>query len=302
MNAIILFSYASIHSLDDVESFYHHLFHGNVKEESKNRGLTMYKSLVTCDQLGSNTKRIGEALTRRLQTSTGEEWNFYIGNKHISPFVDDAVNQSIKDGAKRIVTLALTPFYSRTGTEMYEKQVLKSLDEQGYPDIPVTHIPPFYNNDAVVNVLSKRLNDAIHWLPENVRDKADVIFTAHSMPGKPGAHKTFIDQYTQMARRLMNTAKMSNYHIAYRSGGNHPQQWLGPDFSDVMKDIADKDSEAVIVCELLSMLANAEAIQELGEEGKSLANQLGLKFVQTEYPNDSDDFVTALHQHILQEV
>lgn len=302
MNAIILFSYANIHSIDDIEPFYNHLFHGNVQENSLQRGQEMFKSLATCDPLASNTRRIGEALVRRLHDSTGEEWRYYIGNKHIYPFVNDAIRQCIKDDAQRIITMALTPLYSRTGTEVYEKQVVKSLNEQNHSDIPVVHITPFYNNDAMIDVLSSRLDDAIHWLSQDVRDKAEVIFTAHSMPGKPEAHQKFIDQYKTLAERLINRTKINQYHIAYRSGGPYPQRWLEPDILDAIQKVADKNGKAIIVCELLSMIANSEAIHELGHEGKTLAHQLGMEYVQTEYLNDSDDFITALQHHILKEI
>lgn len=302
MNAIILFSYANLHSIDDIEPFYHHIFHGNVKEDSVARGRHMYESVGTCDPLASNTRRIGEALVRRLKESTGEQWTFYIGNKHIAPFISDAVQACLKDGAKRIVTLGLTPFASRTGTEVYERKVVQVLDNQGYSHIPVKHISPFFNDEMVIDVLSSRLNDAINWLPECVRDQAEVIFTAHSMPGRPEAHQVFIDQYTILAQRLIETTEMSSYHLAYRSQGAHPQIWLEPNVLDVIKQIGENNGQAVVICELLSVIANAEAISELGEDSKHLANQLGMDFVQTEYLNDSDDFMQALFQHVFHEV
>src|SRR5690625_2546739 len=180
MNALILFSYANIHSLDDIEPFYEHIFHGNVKASSLERGFKMYRSLATCDPLAPNTERIGKSLIRRLEHLTDEEWQFYIGNKHIEPFVEDAVKQCLKDGARRIVTLALTPFYSRTGIEMYEKEVIKNLKKQNAENISLLHIPPFYYDPNIIDVFSDRLQHAIHWLPKSLRNEANVIFTAHS--------------------------------------------------------------------------------------------------------------------------
>ena len=298
MNAIIIFSYASIRTMDEVEPFYQHLSHGNVKKEALNRGEEMFGALGTCDPLASNTNRIGTSLVRRLEQSTGEAWAYYIGNKHIAPFVEDAVQESIRDGANHIYTLSLTPFYTRTGSEWYEKQVKKAVADT----LPVTAVPPFYAHPGVVEALARRLHDAIYWLPEDRREEAEVIFTTHSMPGTPEAHGSFISQYKQLAEQLMKTMSLKNYHLAYRSSGGHGQRWLEPDILDTIQEVADKGAKTVIVSELLSVIANAEAIRERGTEAKTLAEKLGMMFVQTEYLNDSDEFLHALADHILQEL
>lgn len=302
MNALILFSYANIHSIDDVKPFYKHIFHGNVKESSLQRGMKMYRSLATCDPLAPNTERIGKSLIRRLKQLTGEEWQFYIGNKHIEPFVEDAVKQCLKDGARRIVTLALTPFYSRTGIEMYEKEVIKNLKKQNAENISLLHIPPFYYDPNIIDVFSDRLQHAIHWLPKSLRNEANVIFTAHSMPGRPEAHQVFIQQFKTLSERLIATTAINKYYLAYRSQGDYPQIWLEPNVLSVIKNIAKNGGKAIVVCELLSVIANAEAITELNVESKTLAEDLGMYYVQTEYLNDSDDFLTALSQYVFQKL
>lgn len=298
MNALLLFSYATINSMDDIKPFYEHLYHGPVPEDKLSQVKNAFQEIGTRDPLGSNTKRIGEALTRRLEAVTGEKWKYYIGNKHIFPFVDDAVDQCVNDGVSMIATLALTPFYSRTGTQFYEKQVLQALEKKKLSEIPLKHVPSFSNCDAFVHMMYERLDDALHWFPESVRENTEVVFTAHSMPGTPKAHQTFIEQYTTLANNIATRANVKQHHIAYRSGKSSSQRWLEPDVLDVIDEIAQKGAKAVVVCELLSIIANTEAIHELGNEARQHARQLGLAFVQTEYINDSEAFITALITHI----
>lgn len=293
MNALLLFSYANINSMDDIESFYMSLSHGSVSKETLNNGKNMFQSLGTSDPLGTNTRRIGKALTEKLQQITGETWKYYIGNKHIYPFVDDAIDQCVKDGVEQIFTLSLTPFYSRTGTEFYEKQAVKALQKRSQY-VKITHVTPFYQHASFVNVMQNRLSDAIHWLPKQLREEAVVIFTAHSMPGTEKAHMNFIRQYQSLAQTLAATTKLKEYFLAYRSRGSQPERWLEPDVLDVIKDIASTGVKAVIVCELLSVIANAEAVRELGSDAKKTAYKHGMFFVQTEYVNDSYDFINAL--------
>jgi len=87
MNALIIFSYATIKSLDDIESFYTHLSHGRPSQTMIDRGYQLFRSIGTCDPLAATTKRIGQALINRLQTETKTEWKFYVGGKHTYPFI-----------------------------------------------------------------------------------------------------------------------------------------------------------------------------------------------------------------------
>lgn len=302
MNALIIFSYANVHSLDDIKPFYKHIYRGNLDESSLAKGRTMYESIGTCDPLGSTTRRIGKSLVRRLENLTDDQWEFYVANKHIKPFVKDAVDQCIDDGAKRIITLALTPFYSRTGTEAYEREVREQLASLGHENITLKHIPPFYDDQGIRGVFADRLKSAVHWIPKNLQQETEIIFTSHSMPGRPEAHETFIKQFNSLATHLAKQTHIKKYHLAYRSQGDYPQIWLEPNVLDVMKQLAKSGAKAVVIAELLSVIANAEAITELGVQGKSLADELALTFVQTEYLNDSDDFMYHLTNYIFNQL
>ena len=67
MNALILFSYSHIQSLDDIPTFYHHLSHGRATDTMVERGERLFRSLGTPDPLTTVTRRIGRALVWRLR-------------------------------------------------------------------------------------------------------------------------------------------------------------------------------------------------------------------------------------------
>ncbi|WP_060209951.1 ferrochelatase [Sporosarcina koreensis] len=291
MNAVILFSYGHLTSIDDLEPFYKHLLRKHYSEASLERGKELFKSLGTPDSLTSITKRIGRALSKQLSDQTGEQWMFYIGAKHSPPFVEDAVQQCAMEGVTRILTVPLTPLASITGTKVYEREVEKAAEGTG---IDVLHLGAYGGKQLFVDVLVTRLYDAIEWLPQEVKGQTTVVFTAHSMPGVDRVHSEFIEQYKTLASSLCNAAGVEDYRIAYRSGGPSPQKWLGPDVLEVIADEADEGRKAIVACELLSIIANAEVIQEIGREAKQFAHSRQMDFVQTDYLNDGFDFVECL--------
>lgn len=299
MQAIILFSYSSIQSIDDIKPFYDHLTYGQATSATYERGLRLFHSIGKADPLGLVTRRIGRALVSRLEHETEEKWRFYIGTKHSSPFVEDAVKQALQDGANRIYTLSLTPLYSKTGTRVYERTVVNTVEKLDKRGIDMTHIPALYHQDPLSDLLADRLENAIHWLPRELRDEAEIIFTSHSMPGNEKTQHDFIRQFEGLATNIIEKSSLKSYRLAYCSATSGKQPWLGPDILDVVRQVKKEGKRAVIVSELLSIIENAEAIQEIGRDAKKLAHSLDMAFVQTEYLNDSFDFVQFLVDYVL---
>lgn len=294
VHAIILYSYATLTSIDDVGDFYRHIMHSYATEEVIKQGKNNFKKIGMSDPLSSTTKRLGRILVQRLEKETGEEWKYYIGNKHTFPFVKDAIEQCVKDGAEKIIAIPTTPIHAKTGTELYHKQAKKAL-KQLSSNIPLILLTDYYKEELFIDMMAERLKDAYGWLSEDSRKNTEIIFTSHSLPGSTEKNRDFITQYEYLANKLMEKLPEAiPYSLAYRSAGPDKDVWLGPDILDVMKERADKGAKAFVCCELLSIIANVEVIQEVGMDAHRLTEELNVDFVQTEYINDHYDFVEFL--------
>lgn len=295
MNALILFNYGSLHSLDDVTPFYKHVLHGHVTEEFLEKGYELFRSLGTADPLTSISRRAGREIAAILERNTGEQFKVYFGNKHSAPLIKEATAQAVADNAKEIMTLTLSPLHSKTGVRVYEQSVRNTLRKLNAEHIPLTHVSGYYDDERFMNVMVDRLRTAIRWFPQSIRQQSEIFFTVHSMPGTAETHQEFIAQYEYLATNLIEMAGWKGpYHLAYRSGGPSDQKWLGPDILTAVMDASVRKKRGIISCELLSITRNAEVIQEVGREAQQLAHSLGMDFVQTEYLDDSTDFINML--------
>lgn len=297
MNILVLFSYGSVTSIDDVAGFYDDIYHGAATEDNIENGIRTYDAHGMADPLATNTKRIGRALVKKLMKATGETWKSYVANHHTKPSIQTVAEACIHLNPKRIATFSLTPFDSLTGSNAYAKRFVKHF-RQANEETEIIHVSPFAANDQFVEVLSDRAKTAYEWLPERERENAEIVFTAHSKPGTPKAHQTMITQYESLTERVATTLNIKNYTLAYRSGNPLPQRWLGPDVLDVVDDLHGKGVSAIIFIEALSVIENLEAIQEITKEAIGKAKGLGMAAVQSEFLNDSSDFVDALFDHL----
>lgn len=302
MRAILLMSYCHLASIDDISSFYHHLYHGripapDVMEDAVNR----YRNLAKPDPLGSTTTRQARALERRLTLRLGETIPVYTAHKHTSPFVDEVMERILRDKVTHLYTLPLSPLYSKTGTGSYQRAAEQARDQQN-ANLAITHIPAWHLHDRFVEALSTRLVEALRWISATNRERTIVIFTAHSKPGLPAPHRDYIAAFTELAQAVSRKAGCHSWKLAYRSGGPAPQKWLGPDVLDMMETTAREGAAAIVICDLLSMTENIETLQDCRFDGLLKARELGLEFVNTEFLNDADDFMTALEEIVLTQV
>lgn len=294
MNVVLLFSYGHLKSIEDLEPFYKHLLRKHYSEASLVRGKALFSSLGKTDPLTSITIRIGQAISEILKERTGEDWISKVGTKHSAPFVDDIIAECVNEDVKRILTVPLTPLSSITGTEAYQRKVMDALPEEA--QIAVYHLEPYYAEESFIRLLQQRLQTAFQWLANDEKKHTVVVFTTHSLPGVARVHENFIAQYRDLAVALMDCEQLKKvpYQIAYRSGGPLPQKWLRPDILDVIDECAERKVRAVVVCELLSIIENAEVIEEIGREAMERALGYNMSFVQTEFLNDAFDFVKIL--------
>lgn len=298
MNILVLFSYGSLYSLDDIPFFYDDIFHGHATKEHIHAAVQTYENFGKADPLGAHTNRIGRALIKRLEEKSGQRWTMFVANHHAKPSIEEVAVMCKDLQPERVVTLHLTPFHSVTGKQAYEKKFQKHFLNDLNPS-QLIHIPSFSRHQMFIDVLVDRVDTALHWLREDVREEAEIIFTMHSLPGVPEAHRKTIDQYEQLAQEIAHCTGVKHYHLAYRSGNPH-QRWLKPDVLDVIYQREESGVRAIVFVEVLSIIENMEVIQEITKEALHTARALHIQAVQSEYLNDSADFIDALESHLWQ--
>ncbi|GAA0293119.1 ferrochelatase [Gracilibacillus halotolerans] len=301
MNILVLFSYGSLQSLDDVPGFYSDILGSHATEEYIENGVKLYESHGMPDPLGIYTNRIGVGLIKLLREETGEDWIMCIANHHVNPTIEEVAAKCGAIRPKRVLTTGLIPFDSLTGNISYRKKFEK-LFRKDNRDAQLIHAGAFYKNKLFIKTMTRRAQEALIWIPEVLRDEATIIFTAHSMPGTTKAHEEFIRQYEFLAYQIAKSLDIETYHIAYRSGSPPPERWLRPDVMDVLDQLRQQNVPSVIFIEALSIIENLEAIQEITHHALNKARRLQMKAVQTDYLNDSFDFVEAMANHLFKEL
>ncbi|MFD1413743.1 ferrochelatase [Oceanobacillus jeddahense] len=294
MIGILTFAYgAPAASMDDLEAYYMHIHKKKAQSAEKIEQMKdQFRQIAVGDTLGSITKRQIKALETTLQCYFQEPVKGYAAYKHTSPFVEDVVEQMINDGVTKMITIPIKPLYSKSGYVYYQVLVRQALNIERWHDHP-----------SLVNVLSNRVRTAWDWLPRDMKDDATVIFTSHSLPGRPETHHAFENQFTELAGLIANQANTPQWRISYRSGGtSQSEMWLGPDIKEVIEQEAQRGCKGIIICELLSLTSNVEAAFDVGYDIQPICHEKGMEFFKTAMVDDSFDFIIALTKIIQDKV
>lgn len=297
MIGLILFAYGAPESMDQLKDYYTHIRYGKEpSEQDLQKAIERFQRAGTAESLGTITKRQAASLKDLLQDLLDEEVRAYTAYKHTPPFVEDTVNQMVRDGVSKIVTLLITPLESRTGSMLYQLKVRQTL-EQLNVSIPIIHVDQWHLHPRYLEVLADRVRSAVQWLPSSIRQESTVVFTAHSQPGKPERHITYTTQFAELAEAIANRLELPHWRTAYRSAGEKGE-WIGPDVKEIIHEEADAGRKGIVTCDLLSMTSNVEALEDIGYDLRPLCDERGMLLVRSEFLNDAYDFMKAL-SHIV---
>ncbi len=303
-------AYGSPASIDDVGSYYTRIRRGRRPEPAQLADLVRrYEAIGGTSSLAERTaaqiRRIEGCLAQRATSGhpgpspEGRDeptWVVTLGTKHAYPSIEDAVDSLLAAGAQRIVGLVLAPHYCEASVGEYHRRARAALDEAtgSRPGATYRPIDHWHTLDAHVGFLASAVRECTAELPE----RAEVLFTAHSLPERLLAGDPYPDQLAESAAAVMSGADPSGelrWSIGWQSAGATPEPWRGPDVLEVIEEVAATGrSDGILVVPQGFTSDHLEVRYDLDIEAAAAARRLGLAFARTPVPNDDPALMDAL--------
>lgn len=294
-------AYGTPGSLDEVESYYTHIRGGRkpspeMLSELKNR----YEKIGGISPLARITREQVNALEKQLnqEKDIAVSFHVYLGQKHVSPFIEDGVQQMKEDGIQQAISLVLAPHYSSFSSESYHQRAREESEKIGGPTF--TPIHSWYTEPSFLEYWSKEIGTIYHGLSEEEQNKNMVIFTAHSLPerilkmGDP-----YPDQIAENARLIADRAGLPFYTVAWQSAGRSPEPWLGPDIQEKIRILYKEGYTSVLICPIGFVAEHLEVLYDNDYECGNLARELGMGYYRPPMPNDHELFIAGLASAVM---
>ncbi|MFT9848556.1 ferrochelatase [Aneurinibacillus sp. REN35] len=297
---LLVMAYGTPRSTEEIEPYYTHIRRGRKPTPELLQDLMdRYEKIGGISPLSRITEEQAAALEAMLNRMQNEyEFKAYLGLKHITPFIEDGVQQMQQDGIEEAVSIVLAPHFSTFSAKSYNSRALEESKKIGGPIIH--SIDSWHEEPAFLRYWTERLKETYALIPTEEKDKAIAIFSAHSLPEKISQmNDPYPEQIASNARTIAEMANIPHYTTAWQSAGRTPEPWLGPDVLDKMRELHEQGYTTMVFCPIGFVSDHLEVLYDNDQECKNLADELGVRYLRPPMPNANETFIEGLASAVL---
>ncbi|MGQ0432961.1 MAG: ferrochelatase [Microthrixaceae bacterium] len=294
---VVVMAYGTPATPADIEAYYTHIRRGNAPSPQQLAELTArYDAIGGVSPLAARTEAQRAELERALEGRSPGRCRVVLGQKHASPFIEDAVAALADDETDQIVGLVLAPHFSAFSVGQYQERLQTAAAALGIRTAAIDswHLEPTY-----LAFLVTAVREALASLPRRTK----VLFTAHSLPERVLVEDPYPDQLREGAAAVAEQVgldRWAGWSIAWQSAGRTPEPWRGPDILEVIRELADTGAAGgVLVCPHGFVSDHLEVVYDLDIEAQRVADDVGLAFARTRVLNADAAVLGALADQVL---
>ncbi|MDZ5087485.1 MULTISPECIES: ferrochelatase [Mycobacteriaceae] len=245
----------------------------------------------------SPINRINRALIAEIEAELarrGRRMPVYFGNRNWEPYVEDTVTQMRDNGIERAAVFTTSAWGGYSGCTQYQEDIARGRAAAGVGAPELVKLRQYFDHPLLVEMFADAIRDAAATLPAELRDKARLVFTAHSIPLR-AANRCGPDLYERQVgyacRLVAAAAGYLDYDHVWQSRSGPPQvPWLEPDVGDHLEALQRAGTPAVIVCPVGFVADHIEVVWDLDNELAEQAAQAGIALARASTPNAQTRF------------
>lgn len=296
-DAILLLSFGGPEGMPDVMPFLENVTRGrNIPTERLQAVAHHYEIFGGVSPINENNRKLIAALESALHRE-GIALPIYWGNRNWHPFVEDTFKDMIAAGIRKVIVFVTSAYGSFSGCRMYLNDLERASAAAG-EESPLAHkLPLFYDHPLFIEANSDHLLKALSVLPQDRAEKAQIVFTAHSVPQSMATNCLYEEQLACTASLIAQKTGRSNYAVVYQSRSGPPgQPWLGPDICDYLKELSQGSPalKDVIVQPIGFISDHMEVMYDIEVEAKQVAAQCGLNLIRAATAGIHPSFVQMI--------
>ncbi len=297
---LLVMAYGTPEREADILPYYTHIRHGREPAAELVADLAArYQSIGGISPLAKNTKDQVDALVNKLnQMQEVALFVPYIGLKHITPFIEEAVTAIHRDGIEEAVSIVLAPHYSTMSIQSYNDRAAEAAAKLG--NLKISSIDSWYKEEHFIQYWAGSVKTELDKLTEAEKNHALVIYSAHSLPERiRKQNDPYESQLAETADMISLAAGIEEYVTAWQSAGKSPEPWLGPDVLDLTRDYYDKGYRTFIYVPVGFVADHLEVLYDNDTECKELTDELGANYYRATMPNTNETFIKAMANTVL---
>lgn len=261
------------------------------------------------DPLLSWTQKQGQGIVDFLDKkspSTGPH-KAYCCFRYSKPDIEQSVEELEKDQAENVIILSKYPQYScsTTGSNLndisrYCVNVKNHLIDK--PKQRWSLIDRWPTHSAIVDVYADRIEEELSKLPDEIKEKTIILFSAHSIPiWMVERGDDYTGEVGGTVQAVMNKLKSKNpYSLVWQSKVG-PVKWQGPQIEKAIEGYVENGHKHFLVVPIAFVNEHIETLHELDiEYAKDLKKKIPFEtFARTPALNDHPKFLEGIADLII---
>ena len=295
---VMLMTYGSPATLDDIPVYLNHVYGGRDASQEVITEFRRRYDLIGGSPLLKITREQATALEEELnrESSDGTTYSVIAGMRFAPPFIADLVPE-VANNAHEVVGLIMSPQYSPIIMRGYVQTLQNAVNDLHRDDLKLTIVGDWHMQPYFLEALADRVRQALDRFPPDIRSHVPVLLTAHSMPKRVIENEP--DYINHLKETAAAVAKMvglpdDRWMFCYQSAGHTPEEWLKPDFADVMPELQKAGETHVLIAPVQFLADHLESLYDIEVGAREQAEEHGIHFSRIESLNTSPLFIKAL--------
>ncbi|MDA8400118.1 MAG: ferrochelatase [Actinomycetota bacterium] len=298
---VLLMAHGTPANRDDIERFYSSILGGRTPApEHLTELVRRYDMIGGLSPMARGTEQQRAGLQSALDAVEPGQWRVWLGTKHASPSIEEAAAGLALSGTRTGVAMVLAPQYSALSVGAYLERAATAFSSEDRA-VKLVPVRSWHDSSGLAGLFARRLRRCTSTMHHRTGVEPEIVFSAHSLPRSIEAKgDPYPDQVRDTARRVATLAGIDRYHVAFQSAGKRGGDWLEPDLSSVIRDLADDRVAGIVVCPIGFVSDHLEVLYDIDIEARSLATSLNIKLSRTRSLNADPSFMAILAAVVIQ--
>lgn len=299
-DAVLFMSFGGPEGMEDVIPFLENVTRGrNVPRERLLEVAHHYERFGGVSPINEQNRALIAALQAELRAK-GPDLPIYFGNRNWHPFVTDTVRRMRVDGVRRAIVFVTSAFSSYSGCRQYREDVIQAQETvEGAPEFDKLRV--YFNHPGFIEPNVENLATALERIPEERRARAQVAFTAHSLPLGMAKASDYVAQLEEACRLVADGVGWKEYALVYQSRSGPPQMpWLEPDILGHMERLAESGVTDLVILPIGFISDHMEVLFDLDVEAAEKAEELRMNMVRAATVDTAPAFVSMIRELIVE--
>ena len=212
------------------------------------------------------------------------------------PFISESVSKAHHEGASDLVALSLYPQYCSATTGTCLEDLSLVLPGKLF-ESSLTVIDSWANHPLYLDALTATALEALERVPEDRRDDAVIVFSAHGVPENLiNRGDSYLDETRLTVAGVVERLGNRPHELAFQSRLG-PVKWLEPSLPGMLRTLASRGAPPLVIIPVSFVSDHIETLYELDIQHRKIAEDLGFTiFERAPALNTRPDFIKALAQ------